>query len=1085
METEVDEQLDPEAGGPNRGLQGQTAATHRTSALLKYSRGAVSGIRGHVVAEPRPVSAAVVIGIGGSGVQTAARIAAAVRADRPDQAALSAVRFLGIDAVPMSKIHEQTPLPPGVRLPPASFLNLTATPFDATTYLRGQLSVDSFLASWWDEAYKVEAGPIADGLKRERMLGRLAFHRSAAEMRNAIALAMSEALRVNEDFVREGNPAGRGDGSIPVYIVGSAAGGTGSSGLLEVLAAVWSAAGGRFTPQIRAFIYLPEVFERVARRQPNGHEAVEGQQANAYAFFKELDHYLKHSSELPARLGEPTLDIPDGSLVKQVYLVGGGLRGIGTIPEPPDLYEITAEAIYHFLLTNIGMPLVGTDATNTDRALSTYDKHGKPRRYCSLGIARVVFPGDTFRNHLVMRWVDWFVRSAFLRDLESPRLHEVKDDPMVVDLVAGVGQLVERATSVEFDDEVDDFLDRGRRAPAVLRAKPEASFAEELVGDIERSATVVSRTIRTSLELERRALLGEVVRLVEDRVFSGGQGLPFAGEAVKVVLKQLTGLEASARERSDGLMLALGEARKLVETRLDRLEDAEARNFLEELFVRIGALFSESLVSREDLAKQVGEAVADWVNLIEQAEKAAAKQQFLQMAAERLKELRDELKRAEEHLIRLSDEAKALWERDDLIGKDAGAKATTVLVPADSQPQVEWSQVALGAFRSMTEEHAGRVEPASVLEFVQRWRAECSHRGFFDLGSRDLDLRAHAERTLLASIERDADLYALVRMEGDQRVDRLPSDLLTAATSASERLELSLQGIDRLAESVCWSWDEGRFHVEPTIAGMNVASARPAVTTVVACHKDLEPVVKGIVHDRAKIVTEFDDRERVIALSCEWAVPLHCLNAVPTWREKYQRLQIQRRHQRSRGFEIPPPSHIDKRMEALPEPVPDYFEPGEMGALVAKALLVSAALRSGDRGVRDVAEQLYARDATVHPVPPLRTESEAGRVRYLGHRLVKEEDRLRPVGTDVDLGSGVADVFRNLAVQGVLQTGIEDAFDLLMKALADRTSAVVESTRQSVESMRRARKRSSEDREALGHVLNGLDDLADALAGMF
>ena len=67
-----------------------------------------------------PISSALVIGIGGSGVHTLARLRSAVRdKSRPGVVALDNVEFLAIDAVEQ---NAQLPaLPPGAGLQPSEF----------------------------------------------------------------------------------------------------------------------------------------------------------------------------------------------------------------------------------------------------------------------------------------------------------------------------------------------------------------------------------------------------------------------------------------------------------------------------------------------------------------------------------------------------------------------------------------------------------------------------------------------------------------------------------------------------------------------------------------------------------------------------------------------------------------------------------------------------------------------------------------------------------------------------------------------------------------------------------------------------
>ena len=76
------------------------------------------------------LSTGVVIGVGGSGIQTISRVRSAIDADRPDAAATPSIEFLGVDAVDLAK--QNPPLPPGVNLDPRQMDNLTENPFDAS-----------------------------------------------------------------------------------------------------------------------------------------------------------------------------------------------------------------------------------------------------------------------------------------------------------------------------------------------------------------------------------------------------------------------------------------------------------------------------------------------------------------------------------------------------------------------------------------------------------------------------------------------------------------------------------------------------------------------------------------------------------------------------------------------------------------------------------------------------------------------------------------------------------------------------------------------------------------------------------------
>ncbi|MFZ4434814.1 MAG: tubulin-like doman-containing protein, partial [Microthrixaceae bacterium] len=149
----------------------------------------------------RPVSKAVVVGIGGTGVQVAGRLKAAIQADRTDQRAVESVSVISIDSV--GEREQKPSLPLGVHL--GSSLHRIAT-FDASRYIRGQLPNDPFLQSWWDNDYEVIPGSLINGLKRERMLGRLAFYKDRPSIRKHLVTAMRSAAAVRSEHISGGDP---------------------------------------------------------------------------------------------------------------------------------------------------------------------------------------------------------------------------------------------------------------------------------------------------------------------------------------------------------------------------------------------------------------------------------------------------------------------------------------------------------------------------------------------------------------------------------------------------------------------------------------------------------------------------------------------------------------------------------------------------------------------------------------------------------------------------------------------------------------------------------------------------------------
>ncbi len=1002
-----------------------------------------------------PISAAVVIGIGGSGIQTISRVRAALRGQRPDQAAIDSIKFLGIDAVDLG--DQNPPLPQGVGLGVGEFFNLVEVPFDANRYLQGQLPHNQFLNEWWDPAYRVPMGPITEGLKRERMLGRLAFHRGSDELVRRIETSITEAVKIDGALGSGGESPGVP--TIPVYIVNSSTGGTGSSGFLTVVLAAWAAARGRgYYPEIRAFTYLPSTFRAAINRTVGSGDLAVAHDSNAYAYFREVDHFTRHGSTLGTYLGRSAEsggpDIPDRDLLKQIYLVGSTMRGIGELTRINDLYEITAEAIYHFLVTDIGMPMVGVDSTNTDRALGEEDDFRRSRRYCSLGVARVVFPGDTYRRHLTHRYIDWYVNQGLLEHAEDlrgiARSHELTH--RLIDAATSVGI---ETQSVEFDDEVLDFLDYAEQGMAEMERTADVQTAQKLIGSIKRSAPSVVRSIRKSTEEQHRRLAAEFDQRVVESVFTSGHGVLFAGEILQLLERHLSTMqyeaEASLQTTTAGRVSAEARVNQLVQN----LQKASNRALHEKVAAKIASL-TGTPSTEEDIATLLGQSIQSWARAIHDAELAAARNSLATEMFERVGTLRLELDRSVTRLRAISDDAKARWTDDTLVGKDAGPEATTTLIPADSQPEIEESTLARSLFEDIKKEHYSGLQGEDLNTFIKRWADDRANRAFFSLGSSDPAEQSAAEKSLTLALVEEARRRALETGEGVLRKNRLPSDLPSAETEPLQ-LARAFSGLAVLSRSICWSWEEGRFR-----AG---TARTPTVTTVIAHPEGLADQIKGSLPPNTKL-HPIPDPERVVALSVEWAVPVHALHDVVNWKAAYEMVS-QRREAAPYSH---PPVHIDRRFaEKLETLVPLYFEVEDVARLVGQALIIKDLLGDESTGL----EEFYDHSRTNPVVAHLRVDDDGG---WLGRQLDFRDGRARAIGDDIPLGESWPSMLEAVGDNHGLRTSIEAAAKWAKRCLGvERLLEEVDDFMETkLEALIDANTQRPKDVEVLEHVFDGL-----------
>ena len=823
---------------------------------------------------------------------------------------------------------------------------------------------------------------------------------------------------------------------------------------------------------------LPGVFSQVVSEEERA-----AHRANAYAFFKELDHFLVRSSEFPGLMGMPHIPMKDGDLLHQVFVLDSTIGRSGVLNNVTDIYEVVAESIYQFLFTEMGRKIIGVNGANTERILGDQDAFGKSRRYCSLGLARIVLPGDTLRMHLVSWWCDWVVRNGMLRVPSDTDLAALRDSERLTSLVDGVDALTSQSATGQFDDEVRSFLDRGREAPRALEGQHDVESAEELVADLRRDASAVATEVRTVLESIRPRLVNALDRLVEAAVFAGGANVPIALEQVRLVEKTTSQRLATASDALNARIAAKDRSSATIDERIERLAEAEARNLMERAGALVAGLFDDEVLTLTEAAESVGFAVKDWTQAVYESELAQARHDFLAAACRRLERLRLELQGAEARLGRLASRARAQWEQDELLGKDAGPKETTVLFPSDTQPEVEASTLTRSLRQATKDEHAAFLADDAMHEFLTRWIAESLTRGFFDLGAEDRLVADRAESSLLASLEREAVDRALGHMTEDGREPRLPQDLPSAAIVVGEdqRLATSVLGVAELSENVCWSWEPGRFHLPPSPGTQRRADLRPAVTTAVAAHRSMDGYLDSAFQPTQR--TDLPDPERVVVMSCEWGVPIHCLPVTSEWKNEYDVLSARRERQRQTDSPagVEPPSHIDRRFEAFPELVPEYFRADEAAPHLARALLIAAALV--DEATAGATRACYVRDATLPPISPVRQERGKG---FVGRVVTLDDGLLRPAPppSDTVFGTSWADTLRSVGLDVTLGNAIDTCWQRVVEAVDPRDLIRLADlvTEGRVKTGLARRRLSSADREVFQHLLNAFDDIRDDLA---
>ncbi len=180
---------------------------------------------------------------------------------------------------------------------------------------------------------------------------------------------------------------------------------------------------------------------------------------------------------------------PTKTYVKQVYLIGSTMRGIWRTYPIDDLFEITAEAMYHFLVTESGCR-----SRESMRPIPT----GRWRRGSipqgRAATAALGLPGWCSLGNLPTA-----PHSKVRRLVCHPRLLQQPDDlrgiarnhELTMRLIDAATSTNIETQSVEVDDEVLDFLDIAEQGMAEMQRAGDLRTAQSLIGTLTRSSPSV------------------------------------------------------------------------------------------------------------------------------------------------------------------------------------------------------------------------------------------------------------------------------------------------------------------------------------------------------------------------------------------------------------------------------------------------------------------------------------------------------------------------------------------------------------------------------------------------------------------
>lgn len=223
-----------------------------------------------------PLQPALIIGLGGSGIEIVRRFRRRLLRDYPSA---THVRFLGIDTDPQAQDRPDSP-----RLPDDEFHH--AGGFSMAQYV-GEASLNNFPAirAWWRSYSNLPLAHVAVGAGQRRPIGRLALFVHFDDVRAAIARQLQAIFQAGSFSQLPPEYRRR----VTVYVVSSTCGGTGTGMFLDlayVARQLVPEVMPQVTPRVRSLLLMPSAFIGTSRVPSGAHTAL---RANAFGALTELD----------------------------------------------------------------------------------------------------------------------------------------------------------------------------------------------------------------------------------------------------------------------------------------------------------------------------------------------------------------------------------------------------------------------------------------------------------------------------------------------------------------------------------------------------------------------------------------------------------------------------------------------------------------------------------------------------------------------------------------------------------------------------------------------------------------------------
>lgn len=864
-------------------------------------------------AERRTAQPTLIIGLGGTGAETAGRLKQKLSiGDEQAHLRSDMTKFLIFDTIGLLK--QQNPdIIRAFSEAEDEYISL-AQDFNGYAYLQENYAKDRNLRDWWDNRYHVSPQYQEWGAKRVRQLGRLFLYHMHYKIEQIIQQKVLDAATLYEDLVRGQNLADVG-GNFRVYVCSSSCGGTGSGIFIDILYKVWRAvlSQGR-VPEIRSFVFLPGIYEEEAAKRSM--ELVGAHRANAYAFLKELDYFLTPGSDpnkfildSKTRDSSQRASIPAGNLTKYVYLIDRQLGNVGNLERPEDAYDVTADAMYQMIVTPVGQEEEGVGLTNIDAVVEPgHFRQNKRTAYSSLGLARILFPRHTIESRLVYRFLKDMIRMD-LTASESWMAEAIRGDERLTGLTDQLGA----ANLTAIEDLCRPALDYVAQVPggAELTRAISSGRLEKLTKEVDLNDSRITEGLflidREGLALERDAS-ARTVEAVVNLVDNCELGVVYARNVALESKKRLREMLRQVREEKSELSLVKnkrrGDLNKLLAD-LGKLSNKSIVLFRNKNMGQKSKLMATAMreLTEASLRERTADRKARLLGIIAGQEQVV--EEYIEDEDIRIgRRVRQSVLDGEiEKINRIIDSLNNLAERAEdrehdrrLIKSDRGATITTQIFPADVLDMLNSPE--------FTAVYEREVRPATmskqVKSILSRMRETRNLHGQGLYGMADPERETTAQKVMIALVSEH------VRSLFRDTLNRSVIDVINAGVGKEKLAEQIMPNLFELSQP-CWSYDKQKAH-DPGVVDL------PRTYSIGYNDPDALPIPEG--RNRPGLVRTTENHQ-ITLLQAQHGLPLFALRVIPTLRADYKQYM---RESKSSGVQ---PLHIrqdwSREIDSLPD----------------------------------------------------------------------------------------------------------------------------------------------------------------------